>query len=305
MSGLQVSNLSDLSNNSALVLGLAAGSLLTYLFCQRNYKKQLKKLKAEKDKDEAEIYKKQGYLVKGWKNNTKLSNYISKYGLFEDDKNLKGIAEITKKQPMAKMLADPVCTQLMSMINMLTKSTNHLEIGVFTGYNLFQQAIQLRENAPKHYAVYALDNTYGYFFLCRHLFADSQITKEHLHFKVAPALVSLKEMTEDPDFKDKFVGKIDSIFIDANKEQYKDYYEQSMELLKPGGVLFIDNVLWSSKVVDYELDLEKYGPGSSQLDKYSNDTKCLHELNVYIQNDNRCKNIILPFGDGLLFAIKY
>jgi len=91
-------------------------------------------------------------------------------------------------------------------------------------------------------------------------------------------------------------GQLDTIFIDADKHNYDKYYDYSIELLRPGGVLFVDNVLWSGKVWEYAYE-----------NKHQDDvkfTKPLHELNVKIAQDKRVKHCILPLGDGLQFIVK-
>ena len=80
------------------------------------------------------------------------------------------------------------------------------------------------------------------------------------------------------------------IFIDADKENYKNYYENSLALLKKDGLLIIDNTLWRGNVAD-ELQKDKF-------------VDIMREFNIYIKKDNRIKNVILPLGDGLTVCLK-
>jgi len=313
-----------------LYVGLATGAFLTLAFTkfQANRAKRLKiKQEADKNKklaegsgllssllneeDEAALYKKSGYLVKSQIHNgqTKLARYLRKYGMFENDLHLHKIASRTQSLPNARMMGDPLTCQLMALINMAQKASSHIEVGVYTGYNLLQQALQLRENNPGpdgNFMVYGLDNTVGYFFYCRHHFAEAGIYHQNVDLKIQPAINSLDEMLEEKDPTNpkeyKYKGKIDSCFIDANKDQYEHYYDKCVELVRPGGFIFIDNVLWSGKVAEYDIYLEENDgqPG----DKFDVATRALHELNVYVRDDLRTKSCILPFGDGLLVAVK-
>ena len=113
---------------------------------------------------------------------------------------------------------------------------------------------------------------------------------DKMKLMVQPGVKSMQEML--PTMK----GKLDTIFIDADKANYSRYYDMAIELLRPGGVLFVDNVLWSGKVWEYAYE-----------NKHQDDekfTKPLHELNVKVKNDDRVKACILPIGDGLQFIVK-
>ena len=150
--------------------------------------------------------------------------------------------------------------------------------------------IAKRDGREDDYIGFAMDVTVGPLFLTRHHFPEAGIMSDKLKIMCQPAVKSFEEML--PTMK----GKIDTIFIDADKGNYSKYYEHSVELLRPGGVLFVDNVLWSGKVWEYAYE-----------NKHQDDinyTKPLHELNVRIANDDRVKHCILPIGDGLNFVVK-
>lgn len=81
----------------------------------------------------------------------------------------------------------------------------------------------------------------------------------------------------------------DLIYIDANKEAYSSYYQLSIDRLKSGGVVILDNMMWSGKVLETSMDVK---------------TQILHDLNVYISKDDRVHNVLLPFRDGLQMVVK-
>ena len=93
---------------------------------------------------------------------------------------------------------------------------------------------------------------------------------------IKPALESLDDLTSD---------KFDMIFIDADKMNYKEYYERSLKLINKGGLIIIDNVLWHGEVAD-----------ENNIDKF---TINIREFNDYVSNDKRVEQIIIPFGDGM------
>ena len=100
---------------------------------------------------------------------------------------------------------------------------------------------------------------------------------------IAPALESLNNLN---DQKEKF----DLVFIDADKENYKNYFNHCVDLIEKDGLILIDNVLWHGEVVD-----------DNNQDKL---TVCIREFNSYVNNDKRVENLIIPIGDGLTVCRK-
>ena len=95
---------------------------------------------------------------------------------------------------------------------------------------------------------------------------------------IGPALESINNLENKEQ-------KFDLVFIDADKENYKNYYNQSLDLIKKNGLIIIDNVLWHGEVVD-----------KKKQDKF---TKIIREFNTYVNSDKRTENLIFPIGDGL------
>ncbi len=148
---------------------------------------------------------------------------------------------------------------------------NVLEIGTFTGLSALSIALALPDDGK----LIALDK-------------NEETNKEVLSFFkkanqnhkiktiIKPALESLKELKNN---------KFDMVFIDADKMNYKEYYERSLGLLRKGGLIIVDNVLWHGEVAD-----------EKNLDRY---TVNIREFNDHVSNDKRVEQIIIPLGDGM------
>ena len=148
-----------------------------------------------------------------------------------------------------------------------------LEIGTFTGLSTLSMSLALPEDG----SVLALDKNHETSKIAENFFKKA--TQENkIKIIIAPALESLKNLN---DSKKKF----DLVFIDADKENYKNYFNHSVDLVDKDGLILIDNVLWHGEVVDV-----------SKKDKL---TVCIREFNSYVNNDKRVENLIVPVGDGL------
>ena len=153
-----------------------------------------------------------------------------------------------------------------------------LEIGTFTGLSTLSMSLALPEDG----SVIALDknqetsNTAVNFF--KKAAQDNKIK-----LIIAPALESLNILNDQME-------KFDLVFIDADKENYKNYFTHSVDLIEKDGLILIDNVLWHGEVVD-----------DNKQDKL---TVCIREFNSYVNNDKRVENLIIPIGDGLTVCRK-
>ena len=167
-----------------------------------------------------------------------------------------------------------VATSQCHFLHLIIKTSNIrnvLEIGTFTGLSALSIALALPENGK----LIALDKNEE-----TNKIAVSFFKKANLNNKiqtiVKPALDSLDELKN---------RKFDMVFIDADKMNYKEYYERSLKLLDKGGLIIIDNVLWHGEVADED-----------NLDKF---TVNIREFNDYVAKDNRVEQIIVPLGDGM------
>ena len=148
---------------------------------------------------------------------------------------------------------------------------NVLEIGTFTGLSALSIALALPDDGK----LITLDKNEETNKVAVSFFKKANQEKK-IQTIIKPALDSLDELKS---------SKFDMIFIDADKMNYKEYYERSLRLLNKGGLIIIDNVLWHGEVVDED-----------NLDKF---TVNIREFNAYISNDKRVEQIIVPLGDGM------
>ena len=148
-----------------------------------------------------------------------------------------------------------------------------LEIGTFTGLSALSMSLALPDDGK----LIALDKNKETNKIALNFFNKANQEKK-IQTIVKPALETLKDLKEQ---KQKF----DLVFIDADKENYKNYYDQSLDLIDKNGLIIIDNVLWHGEVVD-----------NKNQDKL---TINIREFNYYVNNDKRIENLIIPIGDGL------
>ena len=159
-----------------------------------------------------------------------------------------------------------------------SKIKNVLEIGTFTGLSALSIAIAL----PNDGKLVALDKNKETNKIATDFFKKANQDKK-IETIIKPALDSINDLKKNNN-------KFGMIFIDADKENYKNYYDQSIELLNKDGLIIIDNVLWHGKVADEE--------------KNDNFTKNMRNFNNYVHNDLRTEQVIMPIGDGLTICRK-
>ena len=160
----------------------------------------------------------------------------------------------------------------------ISKIKNALEIGTFTGLSALSIAIAL----PHDGKLIALDKNKETNKVATDFFKKANQDKK-IETIIKPALDSINDLK-------KSNSKFGMIFIDADKENYKNYYDQSIELLNKDGLIIIDNVLWHGEVADEE--------------KNDNFTKNMRNFNNYVHNDLRTEQVIMPIGDGLTICRK-
>lgn len=190
----------------------------------------------------------------------------------EEDAILKEInRETNLKVLSARMLSGHLQGQILSMLSKMIKPSFILEIGTFTGYSAICLANGLAESG-KLITIEVDDEIASIAgkFLRKSEFADK------IEFKTGNALEIIP--TLDVLF--------DLVFIDADKRQYIDYYNQVFDKIKPDGYLIVDNTLWSGKVLE-------------AIENTDEQTKGIIEFNNFIKNDNRVEKVILPVRDGI------
>ena len=153
-----------------------------------------------------------------------------------------------------------------------------LEIGTFTGFSALSMGLVI----PKEGNIICLDINKKTSEVAKNFFKKANLEKK-IEVIVSPAIESLKILIEN---KKKF----DMVFIDANKENYKNYYNLSLELINQNGYIIIDNVLWKGEVADPNINDEL--------------TSNIREFNSFIRKDDRIEKTILPLGDGVTICRK-
>ena len=167
----------------------------------------------------------------------------------------------------------------LELITKISKSKKILEIGTFTGLSTLSMALGLPEDGR----IIALDKNSETNIKAKEFFKKAEQDKK-IKTIINPALDTLNELKKENSI-------FDIIFIDADKENYKDYYNRSFDLLKRGGLIIIDNVLWHGEVADVKNN-EKF-------------TNIMRNFNTFVKNDERTEQIILPLGDGFTICNKW
>lgn len=193
---------------------------------------------------------------------------------------LSRLREETARHPYARMQISPEQGQFMVLLTELLGARKTLEVGVFTGYSSLAVALAL----PPDGRVTALDVSEEFTAIARRYWAEAGVA-DKIDLILGPASESLDRLLAEGQ-----AGSYDFAFIDADKEGYDAYYERSLELLRPGGLVAIDNVLWSGRVAD---------PSDEDPD-----TRALVALNAKLHLDQRVTLSMLPIGDGLTLARK-
>ena len=164
------------------------------------------------------------------------------------------------------------------LITRVSKIKSVLEIGTFTGLSTLSIALALPDNGN----LIALDRNESTNNVAMDFFKKANQEKK-IKTIIKPALDSLNELKKN--------NKIfDMVFIDADKENYKNYYDDSLDLINKDGLIIVDNVLWHGEVVD-----------KTKNDKLTN---AIRDFNFYVKNDKKTEQIILPLGDGFMVCRK-
>ncbi len=193
---------------------------------------------------------------------------------------LRQLREETARHPMAAMQVSPEQGQFMALLIQLTGAKKILEIGVFTGYSSLWTALAL----PSDGKLVACDVSEEWTAIARRYWQQAGVANK-VDLRLAPALETLEQLLAAGQAE-----AFDFIFIDADKESYLNYYEQSLQLVRPGGLIAIDNVLWSGRVANGQLQ-----------DK---STMAIRALNEKLHHDQRVALSLIPIGDGLTLALK-
>jgi predicted O-methyltransferase YrrM len=186
----------------------------------------------------------------------------------------------TAKLPRAVMQVAPEQGQLLKLLIQLTAARRVLEIGVFTGYS----SLCMAEAMPPGGKLVACDHNEEWTTIARRYWREAGVL-DRIDLQLGPALETLQKLNDGGE-----TGSFDLIFIDADKTNYRNYFEQSLQLVRAGGLIVVDNVLWGGSVVSD--------------DDQSPDTVAIREFNRNLHEDSRIDLSLVPIGDGLSLARK-
>ena len=193
---------------------------------------------------------------------------------------LRELREETARLPAAGMQISPEQGQFMQLLVSLLGARKTLEVGVFTGYSSLATALAL----PPDGRIVALDVSEEWTTVARRYWKQAGVSAR-IDLRIAPAITTLDALVAEGQ-----AGTFDFAFIDADKASYDTYYERALTLVRPGGLVAIDNALWSGRVAD---------PAENDPD-----TTALRALNAKLRDDGRVDFSLVPIGDGLALARK-
>jgi caffeoyl-CoA O-methyltransferase len=208
--------------------------------------------------------------------NDELYRYVLAHSLREHPAQA-ALREATRSHPQAGMQIAPEQGQLMAMLVHMMGARRTIEIGVFTGYSALAVALAL----PADGRVLACDISADYPRIGQPFWEQAGVAGK-IDLRIAPALQTLDACLAAGE-----AGRYDFAFIDADKPGYDAYYERCLQLLRPGGLVMIDNTLWSGAVARPARDA---------------DTRALQALNDKLHGDERIDLCVLPFSDGVTLA---
>ena len=207
-----------------------------------------------------------------------LAAYVSATGARETPAQIRCRTE-TQAMPLAMMQIGPDQGAFMALLARLTSTVRYLEIGTFTGYSALSVALALPPNGK----AVCLDVSEEFTAKARGYWKEAGVDAK-IDLRLGPALATLDAMIAASE------GPFDFAFIDADKPNYDGYYERALKLLRTGGLIALDNMLWSGTVAD---------PANNDPQ-----TAALRTLNAKIHADERVDIALCAIGDGVMLARK-
>ena len=206
-----------------------------------------------------------------------LHSYLVANGVHETPEQ-SSLRELTASHPQSNMQISPEQGAFMQLLIRLMGAKRCLEIGTFTGYSALSMALVLPDDGE----VLCCDISEEFVSVGRPFWARAGVS-EKIDVRIAPAAETLRSLVESK------VEPFDFAFIDADKSGYASYYEYCLQLVRPGGLIAIDNTLWGGAVVDKT--------------KVDEDTLAIRELNTFVHQDQRVFSTLVPVGDGLTLVV--
>lgn len=207
-----------------------------------------------------------------------LMDYLSRVGARETPAQIH-CREETQKMPMAMMQIAPEQGAFLALLAKLTNARHYVEIGTFTGYSALSVALAM----PPDGKVVALDVSKEFTDRARGYWKEAGVI-DKIDLRLGPGVEALDKMIQSAE------EPFDLAFIDADKTNYDGYYERVLKLLRPGGLIALDNMLWSGAVADLKVT--------------DADTSALRALNTKIHADPRVDMALATIGDGVMLARK-
>lgn len=211
--------------------------------------------------------------------NDRLYDYLLSVSLREPE-ILQNLRQETANHPMSQMQIAPEQGQFMQLLVRLMGAKKALEVGVFTGYSSLAVALSL----PADGKLIACDISEEYTAIARRYWELAGVAGK-IDLRIAPALETLDQLLAEGQ-----ANTVDFAFIDADKSNYPNYYERVLALVRPGGLIVIDNVLWSGQVADPQVQ--------------DNRTTAIRTFNQTLHQDDRVALSMLAVADGLTLALK-
>ena len=208
-----------------------------------------------------------------------LADYIREVTLREPEP-LRRLREETEDHPRASMQTSPEQGQFLHVMARVTGARKTLEVGVFMGYSSTWVALAL----PPGGKIIACDLSEEYTARARRTWREAGV-EDRIELRLGPALETLDRLLADGQ-----AGSFDFAFIDADKGNYANYYERAFALLRPGGLIAVDNVLWDGLVID--------------PNDHDSDTEAIRAFNRKLHADRRVALSMATMGDGLTLACK-
>ena len=205
--------------------------------------------------------------------------YLCDHSLREDP-ILKDLRDHTYDMEERAMQIAPEQGQFMQMLIKLIGAKNTIEVGVFTGYSSLAIALALPEDGR----IVACDVNPQYTNVAERFWVSAGV-REKIDLRIGPAKDTLSELISAG-----LTGTFDFAFIDADKVNYDHYYELCLQLIRPGGLITVDNVLWGGATADDSIN--------------DTDTNSIRALNDKLHRDERIDLSLVPIGDGLTLAMK-
>jgi caffeoyl-CoA O-methyltransferase len=205
-----------------------------------------------------------------------ISDYSENHTSPESPLLLKVNRETWQKVYMPRMLSGHLQGRILSMFSKMIKPTTILEIGTFTGYS----ALCLAEGLSKDGKLITIDKNEEIEDIVKEYVKQSAFS-DKISFLIGDAMEIIRDMKE----------VFDLVFIDADKINYLNYYNLVFPMVRSGGVIIADNVLWSGKVI-------------KEMKKADPETDSLKNFNDFILKDTRVENVLFPVRDGLMVIMK-